>query len=92
MRIKILSALLLGLAVFAFSLPASAGRKLHVSSGQKVYVPIYSHVYQGPKSRPYNLSAYSPFAMWMPKTPSPLLPLNTSMMMGNWYRTTFKRQ
>jgi len=57
MRIKILSALLLVLAVFAFSLPASAGRKLHVSSGQKVYVPIYSHVYQGPKSRPYNLSA-----------------------------------
>jgi hypothetical protein len=36
--------------------PAMAGRKLSVSSGQTVYVPIYSHVYQGPKGKPYNLS------------------------------------
>lgn len=43
-------------AVIVFSLPALAGRKLHVSSGQKVYVPVYKHVYQGPKNRPYNLS------------------------------------
>ncbi len=44
-------------AIIIFSLPALAGRILRVSKGQKVYVPIYSHVYQGPKNRPYNLSA-----------------------------------
>ena len=44
------------LAVAVFSLPALAGRKLNVSSGQTVYVPIYSHIYQGPKGKPYNLS------------------------------------
>ncbi|MEZ7196145.1 DUF3124 domain-containing protein [Pseudodesulfovibrio karagichevae] len=45
------------LAVAVLSLPALAGRKLNVSSGQTVYVPIYSHIYQGPKGKPYNLSA-----------------------------------
>lgn len=40
-----------------FCVPAEAGRKVDVSSGQKVYVPVYSHIYQGPKSRPYYLSA-----------------------------------
>jgi hypothetical protein len=45
------------LAVAVFSLPAFAGRKLNVSNGQTVYVPIYSHIYQGPKGKPYNLSA-----------------------------------
>ncbi|QJB55558.1 DUF3124 domain-containing protein [Pseudodesulfovibrio sp. zrk46] len=57
MRIRITSLVLAVLAIAIFTLPAMAGRKLHVSSGQKVYVPVYSHVYQGPKNRPYNLSA-----------------------------------
>lgn len=43
-------------AIVLFSLPASAGT-LFTSSGQKVYVPVYSHVYQGLKGKPYNLSA-----------------------------------
>ncbi|SOB59404.1 conserved exported protein of unknown function [Pseudodesulfovibrio profundus] len=45
------------MAVLLFSVPADAGRKVDVSSGQKVYVPVYSHIYQGPKNRPYYLSA-----------------------------------
>lgn len=45
------------LAVAFLSAPATAGRKLNVSNGQTVYVPIYSHIYQGPKGKPYNLSA-----------------------------------
>ncbi|WP_319470845.1 DUF3124 domain-containing protein [uncultured Pseudodesulfovibrio sp.] len=44
------------LAIIALAMPAMA-RTLDMSSGQKVYVPVYSHVYQGPKNRPYNLSA-----------------------------------
>jgi hypothetical protein len=37
--------------------PALAEMVLRQAKGQKVYVPVYSHVYQGIKSRPYNLSA-----------------------------------
>jgi len=37
--------------------PALAERVLRQATGQEVYVPVYSHVYQGIKSRPYNLSA-----------------------------------
>lgn len=57
MRGRLCCFILAALAVVIFALPASAGRKLHLSKGQKVYVPVYSHVYQGPKNRPYNLSA-----------------------------------
>ena len=57
MRKNILSLVFLLAAIAIFSLPATAGRKLSLSSGQKVYVPIYSHVYQGIKGKPYNLSA-----------------------------------
>ncbi|CCH48965.1 DUF3124 domain-containing protein [Pseudodesulfovibrio piezophilus] len=39
------------------SATAFAGRKMQLSKGQKVYVPVYSHIYQGPKNRPYRLSA-----------------------------------
>lgn len=45
------------LAVVLFASPASAREKLRPSKGQIVYVPVYSHIYQGPKGRPYNLSA-----------------------------------
>ncbi|BCS88712.1 DUF3124 domain-containing protein [Pseudodesulfovibrio sediminis] len=38
-------------------MPAFAGRQLNKANGQTVYVPVYSHIYQGIKGRPYNLSA-----------------------------------
>lgn len=57
MPMRILSYLMVLLAALVFAAPAFSGRKMRVSSGQLVYVPIYSHVYQGPKNRSYNLSA-----------------------------------
>jgi len=35
----------------------SAEEKINLSSGQTVYVAIYSHVFTGPKERPFNLAA-----------------------------------
>ena len=40
-------------AITAFS----AEEKINLSSGQTVYVSIYSHVFTGPKERPFNLAA-----------------------------------
>lgn len=57
MRLSLPRMVLVILMVVCLAAPALAGRLLQVSSGQKVYVPVYSHVYQGPKNRPYNLSA-----------------------------------
>jgi hypothetical protein len=58
MRNKTTASIILTLfAVVAMAGPALAGRTLYQSKGQTVYVPVYSHIYQGPKSRPYNLSA-----------------------------------
>lgn len=57
MRTTSLRLLAAALAVAVLAAPALAGRKLNVSNGQTVYVPIYSHIYQGPKGKPYNLSA-----------------------------------
>lgn len=57
MRITTPRLILAALAVIAMTIPAMAGRTLNTSKGQKVYVPVYSHVFQGPKNRPYNLSA-----------------------------------
>ncbi|MCJ2165862.1 MULTISPECIES: DUF3124 domain-containing protein [unclassified Pseudodesulfovibrio] len=56
MRIKSLCPIVAILAVLVLSMPALAGRKLTVSKGQTVYVPVYSHIYQGKKGKPYNLS------------------------------------
>ena len=36
--------------------PAWAGDLARTASGQKVYVPAYSHIYQGVKGRPFNLA------------------------------------
>ena len=33
------------------------GPRLHLSAGQTLYVPLYSHVYQGLRDRPFDLSA-----------------------------------
>lgn len=57
MRMRHISFIVALLAVIVFAMPAFAGRKLHVSKGQLVYVPVYSHVYQGPKDHRYKLSA-----------------------------------
>jgi hypothetical protein len=57
MRIKKLCPVMVILAVLVLSMPAFAGRKFIVSKGQTVYVPVYSHIYQGKKGSPYNLSA-----------------------------------
>ncbi|WP_316898983.1 DUF3124 domain-containing protein [Pseudodesulfovibrio indicus] len=56
MRSTLLRLLAAAVAVAVLSLPALAGRKLNVASGQTVYVPIYSYIYQGPKGKPYNLT------------------------------------
>ncbi|WP_419786417.1 DUF3124 domain-containing protein [Pseudodesulfovibrio sp.] len=42
---------------FLIATSALAGRVLRQATSQEVYVPVYSHVYQGIKGRPYNLSA-----------------------------------
>nr|WP_321259612.1 DUF3124 domain-containing protein [uncultured Pseudodesulfovibrio sp.] len=57
MRISIFRLILITLAIVMFSLPALAGREIDLSKGQTVYVPVYSHIYQGIKGKPYNLSA-----------------------------------
>ena len=48
------------LLVFLAGILAPAGisaEEIKLSSGQTVYVPIYSHIYSGVKGRPFNLSA-----------------------------------
>ncbi len=47
------------IAVFVLLLTAAplAAETVKLSKGQDVYVPVYSHIYQGIKGKPYNLSA-----------------------------------
>ncbi|WP_147819981.1 DUF3124 domain-containing protein [Salidesulfovibrio onnuriiensis] len=47
------------IAIFAILLNAAplAAESVKLSQGQDVYVPVYSHIYQGIKGKPYNLSA-----------------------------------
>ncbi len=58
---KALAALTLFVTLIdCFSAPAScqaAPADLRISKGQTVYVPVYSNVFSGPKSRPYQLAA-----------------------------------
>lgn len=49
--------LCLALLVSLLTTVSLADDELKYSSGQAVYVPIYSHIYGGPKSRPLNLTA-----------------------------------
>ena len=35
----------------------SSAENIHLSAGQTVYVPIYSHIYSGIKARPFDLAA-----------------------------------
>ncbi|NDV19630.1 DUF3124 domain-containing protein [Pseudodesulfovibrio sp. JC047] len=57
MSTRILRPILTALLIVMLSVPALAGREIFLSSGQTVYVPVYSHIYQGIKGKPYNLSA-----------------------------------
>ncbi len=46
----------LALTLVLYSTTSLAGSGVELSSGQTVYVPIYSHIYAGPQSRPINLA------------------------------------
>jgi hypothetical protein len=43
--------------IVLYSATGFSGSGVQLSSGQTVYVPIYSHIYAGPQSRPINLAA-----------------------------------
>ena len=43
--------------IFFFTLPLQAAENIKRSSGQTVYVSIYSHIYSGVKARPFDLAA-----------------------------------
>jgi len=50
--------LVVPLAALVFSAPSwLAARDIQHSTGQTVYVPIYSHIYSGIKARPFDLTA-----------------------------------
>ncbi|GAB7022009.1 DUF3124 domain-containing protein [Salidesulfovibrio brasiliensis] len=51
MRCRIIAVLLFSLLL---AVPAAADQA--IVEGQNVYVPAYSHIYQGPKGRPYQLA------------------------------------
>jgi hypothetical protein len=51
-------AIVILIAAFLFASPAlSVEKVIGLSSGQTVYVAIYSHVFSGPKDSPFNLAA-----------------------------------
>ena len=57
-KIACMSLLFLLAAMTAVIMPAShAGQDIQLSTGQTVYVAIYSHIYSGNKARPFNLAA-----------------------------------
>lgn len=41
---------------FFLSVPLHAGDKIELSTGQKIYVPAYSHIYSGDNERPFLLT------------------------------------
>ncbi len=53
------SALILALgALIGFLFPANGlSEEIKLSTGQTIYVPIYSHIYSGVKARPFDLAA-----------------------------------
>ena len=52
---------------------ARAGSDISLSTGQTVYVPIYSHIYSGLKGRPFNLAATLSIRNTDPKHPISLI-------------------
>ena len=55
-RTLILSITILAL-IFFFTIPVQAEGDIRRSSGQAVYVSVYSHIYSGVKARPFELGA-----------------------------------
>jgi hypothetical protein len=61
MTIRITRTIILSITTLAmisfFTVPLRADGNINRSSGQTVYVSIYSHIYSGIKARPFELSA-----------------------------------
>ena len=57
----------------AFVSTARAGSDIDLSTGQTVYVPIYSHIYSGLKGRPFSLAATLSIRNTDPKYPITLM-------------------
>ena len=70
---RMLSALFFFLVcgIFVSTSPADTG--IALSTGQTVYVPIYSHIYSGLKGRPFNLAATLSIRNTDPKHPLSLV-------------------
>ena len=66
--LTVILVLLIGLTASAF-----AGSHALKSSGQTVYVPIYSHIYSGLKGRPFGLAATLSIRNTDPKHPITLM-------------------
>lgn len=49
--------LLMILSIGILSPASGSTEEIRLSSGQTVYVPIYSHIYSGVKVRPFDLAA-----------------------------------
>lgn len=56
MRTPVIGPVAAALLVLVLACPAFADRVMPTAKGQKLYVPAYSHIYQGVKGRPYNLA------------------------------------
>jgi hypothetical protein len=56
-KLRILVLVLITVFLFAFALNAQAETEKELSSGETVYVSIYSNVYSGPKKVPLELSS-----------------------------------
>ncbi|BDQ33925.1 DUF3124 domain-containing protein [Pseudodesulfovibrio portus] len=56
MRIPCLRHIIAALFVLTIACPAGADETMWTAKGQRLYVPAYSHVYQGAKGRPYQLA------------------------------------
>ena len=54
---KIVFVLFLFLLIGNFATPGRADSGISLSTGQTVYVPIYSHIYSGLKGNPFRLAA-----------------------------------
>ena len=72
LRTLICLGLLIGLGGILVPVDTSA-EDIQLSSGQTVYVPIYSHIYSGVKGRPFDLAATLSIRNTNPKSPITLV-------------------
>ena len=66
---RVLAALFFLLIAGIWVCPGHAGSGMELSSGQTVYVPIYSHIYSGLKGKPFSLAATLSIRNTDPKHP-----------------------